>query len=567
MKRKKKILILAANPAKSRRLRWDEEFREIEEGLSLAKYRDRFEIHKRFAVRIGDIARALVDIKPDIVHFCGHGSKKGIMVEDESGKAVWLQTEALVSLFQFSSHRVECVLLNACHSHAQATAINLYIDYVIGMNSSIKDSAAIRFAVGFYDALGAGRPYEQAFYFGKNAIMMDNQMLEATKPVFYSKHHTAASPQPVNQTVTLCYASEDKTAFAQPLGKGLKHYAEDIKINELVMSSEDRLVDKISSHTHGNEYVVVLLTPNSIDSDWAKVQLVRELQDSQEEDESRIIPVIFGDCTMPDVLKEFFYVDFRKFFAFGLKELLLAFSIKTRVPSEAETKKLLLIMLTPRYRGHVQKYVLIKDNSREDALKEAKKENLKYLIIGVVLWIYFLTWHPLALIPVFGEMVALIACFGVFTLGAFSLARYTHPKFAVEHYFKLQSRFDALIKEGEVLQYPAALYYKLLGKQGKRFYKKYRICENDLDHSLDKCNGRYLLYAGLLVGTLIFLTIYDVIIPKELKKTLTALQAIVAVWGFFVYTLYSGKIEEIREMYNLERDFEKLSDVYSIQNN
>lgn len=570
MKRKKKILFLASNPAESSRLRLDEEAREIEEGLRLAKYRDRFEIHKRFALRTRDIGRALLDIEPDIVHFSGHGSIKGLMVEDESGKVVWLQTEALAGLFQFFSNRVECVLLNACHSHVQATAINLHIDFVIGMSSAVRDSAAVQFAVGFYDALGAGKSYEQAFKFGKNAILMDNKMLGVTKPVFYSKQYTAASPQPVNQRVTLCYADEDKTAFAQPLARGLLHYAEDIKINELVMSPQDSLVDKISRHTRDNEYVVVLLAPGSIGSNWVKDELTRELRDFQEEDELRIIPAVFGDCTVPGDLKEFFYVDSRKFFGFGLKELLRAFSIKSQLFSEAEAKKLLLNMLSPKDREQVKKYVLVPDNPREKAMKEIKRKKFKYLVLGVLLWLYFFIWHPLVLTPVFGDMAALIAYFGVFALGAFSIAKYTHPKLAVGRYFRLLTRFDELVMapgQDNRSKNPGTLYYELQGKPGKKRYKKYRIDKDDIDKSLDRCKNRYLIYAGLIVGIFIFLTISGINLPKELQKTLVSLQGSVVAWGFLVYTWYDEKVKEIRQIYNLKRDFERLTNVFASKDN
>ena len=55
---------------------------------------------------------------------------------------------------------------------AQARAIADHIPYVVGMTRAIGDEAAIKFAVGFYDALGAGRSYEDAFLFGRNAIRL-----------------------------------------------------------------------------------------------------------------------------------------------------------------------------------------------------------------------------------------------------------------------------------------------------------------------------------------------------------------------------------------------------------
>jgi hypothetical protein len=168
---KKKILILASNPKATPQLRLDEEVREIDEGLRRSKHRNRFEIHTRLAVRLRDLRRALLDVEPHIVHFAGHGKEDGILVEDELGMAVRISAKALAGLFALCADQVKCVILSACLSAPQATAISKHINYVIGMKKEIEDKAAIEFAVGFYDALGAGKPVEQAFEFGRNAIL------------------------------------------------------------------------------------------------------------------------------------------------------------------------------------------------------------------------------------------------------------------------------------------------------------------------------------------------------------------------------------------------------------
>lgn len=54
----------------------------------------------------------------------------------------------------------------------QAEAIAQQINYVIGMKKAIGDKAAIEFAVGFYDALGAGRSVEFAYKLGCAAIRL-----------------------------------------------------------------------------------------------------------------------------------------------------------------------------------------------------------------------------------------------------------------------------------------------------------------------------------------------------------------------------------------------------------
>ena len=168
------ILILSANPKNTGRLRLDEEVREITEGLKLSKNRDQFTIQQVWAVRLRDLRRAILEYEPHIVHFCGHGEESGIMVEDENGNAVLIDSTALSGLFELFKSHVECVVLNACYSQFQAEAINKYIGYVIGMSTGIQDKAAVEFAVGFYDALVAGKSFEDAFQFGCNSIQLYN---------------------------------------------------------------------------------------------------------------------------------------------------------------------------------------------------------------------------------------------------------------------------------------------------------------------------------------------------------------------------------------------------------
>jgi len=83
----KTILILAANPKDTPRLRLDQEVREIDNGLQRAQKRDEFILEPKLAPRPEDVRRAMLDLKPNIVHFCGHGTgEDGIAFEDELGK-------------------------------------------------------------------------------------------------------------------------------------------------------------------------------------------------------------------------------------------------------------------------------------------------------------------------------------------------------------------------------------------------------------------------------------------------------------------------------------------------
>ncbi|MEM6353195.1 MAG: AAA-like domain-containing protein [Cyanobacteria bacterium P01_D01_bin.14] len=169
----RKILILAVNPKDTAQLRLDEEIRQVKEALKLADGRDRhdhFDVTSELAVRTGDLHRHLLHHKPHIVHFSGHGTgERGLAFEDKNGTAKLISTATLDRLFRLC-RGVECVLLNACHSAAQIDAIAQYVGHVIGMNQAIGDTAAIKFAEGFYDGLGYGRDYAEAFEFGLLSI-------------------------------------------------------------------------------------------------------------------------------------------------------------------------------------------------------------------------------------------------------------------------------------------------------------------------------------------------------------------------------------------------------------
>ena len=209
MNTKIKILVLAANPVNTSQLRLGEEVRSIKEELERAKYRDRFELIDQWAVRVQDLSRALLDHKPQIVHFSGHGvgsqtssqgdstrklsqvpedatEPEGLVLEDDRGRATVVSTDALAGLFELFQNDVKCVVLNACYSEMQAKAIHQHIDCVLGMNKAIGDRAAIKFATEFYKALTTGCSFDFAHQFARNSLDLAN-IPESLTPVLQNR--------------------------------------------------------------------------------------------------------------------------------------------------------------------------------------------------------------------------------------------------------------------------------------------------------------------------------------------------------------------------------------------
>jgi hypothetical protein len=181
-----RVLFLASNPlARSKPLDLDQEIRQIMERIRAAAYPGQLDLSSRWAVRPTDLLQALNEIRPHIVHFSGHASRReGIILEGDSGKPTPVPTEALVSLFQALKDNIRVVLLNACSTNDQAESIAEIVDCTIGMDKPIGDKAAITFAAWFYSAIGFGRSVQEAFNQGKTALLLQGIAESATPKLF-----------------------------------------------------------------------------------------------------------------------------------------------------------------------------------------------------------------------------------------------------------------------------------------------------------------------------------------------------------------------------------------------
>jgi hypothetical protein len=164
------ILFLGANGSVDSSLQLEEEVSKIQMNLKLAKERDNLIFRQEWAVTIDSLLQAILDEKPGIVHFSGHGNQSGILLHDPKGRPALVPSQALESLFKLFKDSISCVLLNSCFSEHQAKAIRAHIPYVIGVASKIPDDAAIAFSVGFYKGIGAGKDVPFAFELGKVAM-------------------------------------------------------------------------------------------------------------------------------------------------------------------------------------------------------------------------------------------------------------------------------------------------------------------------------------------------------------------------------------------------------------
>jgi hypothetical protein len=179
------VLFLGANPRGTRPLRVDEEIREIQQTIKQGRERDSIRLQTVWALRPRDITQALLDYQPHFVHFAGHGggAEGSFAAEDDDGYAHVVPVDGLVQAFKAVGQSVRCVIVNACRTERLAQALVAMVPYVIGMRQPVGDQSAIRFSVGFYQALAAGKPIETAFDVAVTQLMMMPQGDDAQAPL------------------------------------------------------------------------------------------------------------------------------------------------------------------------------------------------------------------------------------------------------------------------------------------------------------------------------------------------------------------------------------------------
>lgn len=316
------ILFLAANPKDTGRLRLDQELRDIGEGLQRAQKRDQFNLEQRLAVRPRDIQRAMLDVGPQILHFSGHGEgEQGLIFEDEIGNAKLVDGAALAGLFELFADQVNCVVLNGCYSEMQAKAIAQHVPYVIGMNQAIGDRAAIAFAVGFYDALGAGRPIEFAYKLGCAAIRMEG-IAEHLTPVLLKQSTTGAAtvqPQPYESTppspptppapaanepieVFISYSHKDES-----LKDDLYIHLANLTRQGKIKPWQDRAIEagtewdgEIKARLESAGIILLLITPRFIASEYCFDKEMQRAMERHAAGTARVIPIIMKPCDWQD---------------------------------------------------------------------------------------------------------------------------------------------------------------------------------------------------------------------------------------------------------------------------
>jgi hypothetical protein len=125
--------------------------------------------------------------------------------------------------------------------------------------------------------------------------------------------------------VFLSYASSDKSA-ARDIADALRKSGVSAWFDEWDLASGDSFKERIESAVVSSDYVLLLLSPAAVDSNWVQSEvnfaLSRELKDRA----IRLVPVLIEDCEIPWALRDRIYLDLRQNRESGINRLVAQLS-------------------------------------------------------------------------------------------------------------------------------------------------------------------------------------------------------------------------------------------------
>lgn len=123
--------------------------------------------------------------------------------------------------------------------------------------------------------------------------------------------------------IFISHSSADKS-FVRRLAIDLRESGFDPWFDEWEIRVGDPITQKIESGLVEADYLVLILSKKSVDSEWVQREWRGKFWDEVKERRTLVLPVLIDDCLLPALLRDKKYADFRTEYKTGLTDLLKA---------------------------------------------------------------------------------------------------------------------------------------------------------------------------------------------------------------------------------------------------
>jgi hypothetical protein len=179
---------------------------------------------------------------------------------------------------------------------------------------------------------------------GQSARFTDTLLMEAEAYEADVTHILLESRQPLDQfaksepspsngprSVFISYSSED-SSFAKWLATSLRHRNIGIWLDQWEIRVGESLQERIGVALHKNDFMVVVLSPSSVNSKWVQKELAEAMNREIREKRVVVLPVIARTCRIPVFLTDKKYADFTKESDSAFEALVTAIEQNPSVP-------------------------------------------------------------------------------------------------------------------------------------------------------------------------------------------------------------------------------------------
>lgn len=125
--------------------------------------------------------------------------------------------------------------------------------------------------------------------------------------------------------IFISYSNQD-TDFVDKLAFDLKSVGTNIFYAKWEVKVGDSIVEKINEALLSHDHLIIVLSSNSVKSNWVKKEINSSLMRQLEEKEIKIKPILIENCEMPPLLADIKYADFRNDYNIGFKDLIDSFT-------------------------------------------------------------------------------------------------------------------------------------------------------------------------------------------------------------------------------------------------
>lgn len=134
--------------------------------------------------------------------------------------------------------------------------------------------------------------------------------------------------------IFISHSSKDKP-FARWIGTDLKAAGHSPWLDEWAIKVGESIPAKISEGIKDADFVIVILSSHAVNSNWVEREWQNKYWDEVSKGKIQVLPVLYKDCEIPELLKTKRYADFRNSYNDGLEDILAAINHLAPSPEES----------------------------------------------------------------------------------------------------------------------------------------------------------------------------------------------------------------------------------------